>query len=401
MLCRACKKDVKEFFSLGAMPLVNSFFKKEDLQLEKKYNLAVGFCKNCFLAQLTETVPPEELFRHYLYFSSVSSSFLKHCEKTASFLVSRFKLGEESLVLEIASNDGALLRYFKKLGVGILGVDPARNIAEIANKNGLKTLPEFFNSDLAQKLSKEGTRADLIYGANVLAHVPEINDFVSGVRIALKPRGTAIFEFPYIAGLFENKFDTIYHEHVFYYSLIALRNLFNNADLEIYDVDMTPMQGGSLRIYASRPGTFPISDSVKNLIKKELLNRYDAEATYHKLGDNIAKSKEEITALLKDLKNKGKSVAAYGAPAKGVILLNYFGIKNYLDFVVDKSSAKQGLYMPGTRMLIYPTEKIYEAKPDYLLVLCWNIADEVVSEFKDYMKCGGKFIIPIPHTKIV
>jgi len=385
------------------MPLVNSFLKKEEIPYEEKFDLSVGFCPNCYLVQLIKNVCPEKLFRDYIYFSSTSKYFLEHCQKTANYLTKKLELNHQSLVLEIASNDGALLQYFKKFGIQILGVEPAKNIAEVANKKGLRTIPEFFNYDFAKKLVEEQKiQADLIYGANVLAHVPEIVDFVKGVKIALKPKSTAIFEFPYIGGIMENKFDTIYHEHVFYYSLLALRNLFKKADLEIYDVEMIPVQGGSLRIFISQQGNFPISQNIKSLINQEMKDGFDKIETYQKINENVGKIKNNLLFLLKKIKNKGKTIAAYSAPAKGNILLNYFGInKNYLDFIVDKSKEKQGLYTPGTHLLVYPPEKIFEEKPDYLLILCWNIAEEVKEQLKDYYDAGGKFIIPIPNIKII
>jgi len=384
------------------MPLVNAFLKKEEISFEEKYDLSVGFCPNCYLVQLINTVSPGKLFRNYIYFSSTSKSFLEHCKKTADYLAKKLGLNSQSLVLEIASNDGAQLQYFKELGIQILGIDPAENIAKVANEKGIKTIPEFFNFSFAKKLKKEGVSADLVFGANVLAHVPEIVDFVKGVKEVLKPKGTAVFEFPYIKGLMEKKFDTIYHEHVFYYSLLALRNLFQKANLEIYDVEITPMQGGSLRIFVSHPGNFKISKNIEGLINQEIKEGFDKLETYQKLNENVLKLKEDLLNLLKTLKSQGKKIAAYSAPAKGNVLLNYFGIgKNYLEFIVDKSEAKQGLYTPGTHLLVYPLEKIYQEKPDYLLVLCWNIADEVIEQLKDYHDAGGKFIIPIPDIKII
>jgi len=403
MNCRNCNSQIIDFFSLGDMPLVNSFLKKEEILNEKKYDLSVGFCPKCYLVQLMKTVSPEELFSNYLYFSSVSKLFLEHCKEIADYLTNRLKLKPQDLVLEIASNDGAQLQYFKQLGIQILGVDPAQNIAKVANEKGIPTIPEFFNYNFSKRLKEEkNIQADLVFGANVLAHVPEIVDFVKGVKEILKPKGTAVFEFPYLKGLMENKFDTIYHEHVFYYSLIALRNLFKTADLEIYDVEMTSMQGGSLLIFISQKNSFSISEKVKNLVEQELENGFDKIETYQKIGENVLKLKNNIIGLLEQLKKDGKKIAAYSAPAKGNILLNYFGINNnYLDFIVDKAEAKQGLYTPGTHLLVYPVSKIYEEKPDYLLVLCWNIADEIVIQLKDYHQDGGKFIIPIPEVKIV
>lgn len=405
MNCRNCNTQIIEFFSLGQMPLVNSFLKKEEITIEKKYDLSVGFCPKCFLVQLINTLSPEELFKDYIYFSSTSKSFLEHCEKIADELTARFNLNKKSLVLEIASNDGAQLQYFKKLGIPVLGVDPAKNIAEVANKKGIPTIAEFFNYEFTKKLKKErNIQADLVFGANVLAHVPEIVDFAKGVKEILTPKGTAIFEFPYLRGLIENKFDTIYHEHVFYYSLIALINVFKNAGLEIYDVEITHVQGGSLRIFISHLNNFPVSDNVKNLVTQEIKDGFDKIETYQTMNENISRLKKDIVSLLQKLKNEGKKIAAYSAPAKGNILLNYFKInENYLDFIVDKSKEKQGFYTPGTHMLVYPLEKIYEAKPDYLLILCWNIAEEIINmeELKAYRKNGGKFIIPIPEIRIL
>lgn len=404
MKCRICNSKAVKFFSLGQMPLVNSFLKKEEISKEEKFELSVSFCPKCFLVQLTNTVPPERLFRDYIYFSSTSKSFLEHCKKTAEKFVKKFRLNSDSLILEIASNDGAQLQYFKNLGTKILGVDPAQNIAKVANQKGISTLPEFFNQNLAKKLKGKGIHADLVLGANVLAHVPEIVDFVKGVKIILKSKGTAVFEFPYLQGLMENKFDTIYHEHVFYYSLLSLRNLFKKADLEIYDVAKTEMQGGSLQIFVSHIGKFKTTNRVKKLVDWENKKGFSKIKTYEKINRDVSDLKKEIISLLKNLKKKGKKIGAYSAPAKGNILLNYFGIGgNYLDFIVDKSDTKQGTYTPGTHLLVHDLKKINEEKPDYLLVLCWNIADEIIhmTELKEFRKNGGKFIIPIPKIKII
>lgn len=398
MNCRACESKLTQFFSLGQMPLVNSFLRLEDISTEEKFDLSLGFCSTCYLVQLINTVAPERLFRDYIYFSSTSKFFLNHCLDLARELTDRLHLGADSLVIEIASNDGSQLQCFQDLKVPVLGIDPARNIAEVANQKGIPTLPEFFNSELARQLKEEkNISADLIFGANVLAHVPEIIDFARGVKTILKPSGTAVFEFPYLKGLVEKKFDTIYHEHVFYYSLITLQNLFKSVGLEVYDVELTPMQGGSLKIFISHQDAFVITDNIKNLVAEELTAGFDQLATYQKIDQEVASLKTELISLLERLKSEGKTIAAYGAAAKGNVLLNYFGISdNYLDFIVDKSEAKQGFYTPGTHLLVCPPEKIAEAKPDYLLVLCWNIADEVVEQLKDYHQQGGKFIVPVP-----
>jgi len=403
MKCRACNSTTIKFLSLGQMPLVNSFLKREDVSNEKKFDLSISFCPVCYLVQLVNTVPPNKLFRKYIYFSSTSKFFLKHCQDTATQLTKKLNLNSESLVLEIASNDGAQLQFFKKLGIKVLGIDPARNIAKVANKKNIPTICEFFNCKFAKKLKEDkNIQADLIFGANVLAHVPKIVDFVKGIKIILKQKGTAVFEFPYIKGLMEKKFDTIYHEHVFYYSLITLKKLFSQVDLEIYDVEMTPAQGGSLKIFISHPGVYKISANIKNLTAQEIKAGFNKIETYQKIGNKIQSLKKELTLLLNKLKNENKKIVAYSAPAKGNILLNYFEInENYLDFIVDKSEAKQGLYTPGTHLLVHSPEKINTDKPDYLLILCWNIADEIIKQLKVYHNAGGKFIIPIPNIKIL
>ncbi len=403
MNCRSCDHAITPFFSLGDMPLVNSFLSEGDIENEKKYDLTVCFCPECFLVQLLNIVPPEELFSHYLYFSSTSASFLTHCKLTADSLAERFSLSKASLVMEIASNDGAQLQYFQQLGIPVLGVDPAKNIAEIANANGIPTLPEFFTNDFARTYLAEGKqKPDLIFGANVLAHVPEINDFLAGVKQILATNGTAVFEFPYLKGLLDNKFDTIYHEHVFYYSLSALVNVFKHAGLEIYDVEQTQTQGGSLRIFAAAPSLFEHTTAYTELLAEEKAAGFTKIETYQHMNERVAALKQDIIDFLNRVKAEGKSVAAYSAPAKGNILLNFFGIgTEYLDFIVDKAESKQGLYTPGTHLKVYPPEKVLEDQPDYLVVLCWNIADEVMDQLHEYKERGGTFVIPIPTLKIV
>lgn len=400
--CRVCRSKIIPFFSLGKIPLVNFFLKKEDFEKEKKFDLIIAFCKKCYLVQLTKTIPPEILYRNYIYFSSTSKTILEHSKKTAVYLIKRLKLTTQHLVIEIASNDGVFLQFFKRLGIQILGIDPAKNIAGVANKKGIPTIVEFFNYSLAKKILKKSMHADLIYGANILAHVPNIVNFAKGVSILLNKKGTAVFEFPYLKGLLENKFDTIYHEHVFYYSLIALQNLFRRAELKIYDVEIVPMQGGSLRIFISHPGIFAISPRVAKLEGKEIGKKFDKLETYQAINRRIRKLKDNMRTLLMKIKSQHKTVAAYSAPAKGLVLLNYFGIgNNYLEFIVDKAKEKQGLYTPGVHMPVYPIEKINEEQPDYVLILCWNIADEVMELLTDYKKKGGKFIIPIPKVKVI
>lgn len=403
MNCRSCQSNIAPFFSLGDMPLVNSFLKEDEVSTEQQFDLTVGFCENCYLVQLLHTVAPEILFSHYLYFSSTSASFLEHCKATAQEITQRFKLSKTSLVMEIASNDGAQLQYFQQLNVSVIGVDPAKNIAKVANDKGIPTLAEFFNLEFARNYVKNAKqKPDIIFGANVLAHAPEIDDFLLGVKHILKSGGTAIFEFPYLKGLFENKFDTIYHEHVFYYSLIAIVNIFKHAGLQVYDVEQTPTQGGSLRIFASHPGSFEDSDRLHDLAKIEHDDGYDLLQTYQSIDKRVKKLKTKLISFLDSIKSEGKRMAAYSAPAKGNILLNYFGIgPQYLDFIVDRAEGKQGLYTPGTHLLVKPVSEVLQQQLDYLLVLCWNIADEVVEQLSEYKKRGGKFIIPIPKLKVL
>ncbi|MFH1833011.1 MAG: class I SAM-dependent methyltransferase [Candidatus Levyibacteriota bacterium] len=353
------------------------------------------------MVQLIKTVDPKDLFTNYLYFSSVTKSIVDHSKKTSACFIDRFKLNHCNLVLEIGSNDGVNLQFYKEKGMNVLGIDPAKNIAEIANKKGIKTIPEFFNLELAKKLSSQGLKADLIYGANVFAHVPNIVDFVKGVKTILKDNGTCVFEFPYLKGLLENKFDTIYHEHVFYYSLIALKNLFNKVDLGIYDVEQIPMQGGSLRIFISHKKRFNVSQNVKKLQEKEIKEKYNKLERYMKMAEDVNNLKKETIKFLKDLKSKNKSIAGYGAPAKGIILLNFFKISRYLNYIVDKSPVKQNKYVPGIHFLIYSPSKIRQEIPDYLFIFPWNIKSEILSEYSWFKKQGGKFIIPIPRLQVI
>ena len=398
--CRACQQYIIPFFSLGKMPLVNSFLRKRDIPHEEEFDLTVGFCPNCYLVQLMHAVDPEIMFRKYLYFSSATRTIVSHSNSTAVHLIDKLQLNSRAFVIEVGSNDGVQLKAFKDYGIDVLGVDPARNIAKVANACGIRTISEFFNLSLATRLDKDQVHADLLYGANVFAHIPHIIDFISGVKLILKPHGSAVFEFPHLVGLFENKFDTIYHEHVFYYSALAVRNLVQRVGLELYDVEHIPMQGGSLRVYICHKGMFKQSKTLVELLKQEKERGFEHIRTYQTIRTNVEKLKKDLISLLKGLCSQKKHIAAYGAPAKGMILLNYFKMKRYLDFIVDKSVDKQGLYTPGSHMKIYPVDKVKELKPEYLLVLCWNIIDEVMSDLEDYRKTGGKFIQPVPRITV-
>jgi len=395
MKCRNCNKKIIKFLSLGKLPLGNGFLKKKEIVSERKYDLSVGFCPDCYLVQLIKVVPPEKLYKKMFYFPSNFETILKESKGIANHLLNRLKLNPKSTVLDIGCSDGYQLQFFKEFGLKILGIDPAANMARAAVKKNIPIITDFFDYELAEKLSREQKfNADLIISTHLLNHIIEIKDFLRGVKLLLKPKGTALFKF-----FMQRELDIINHEHVFYFSFLSLKNVLRNVNLEMYDAEI---KKGALSIFISHRGAFPVSENVRRFTDQEIQEGFDKLETYQKLGENEMKTKKKLVALLEKFKNQGKRIAAYSAPEKGNILLNYCGIgKNYLDFIVDKSELKQGLYTPGTHLLVYPPEKIYQEKPDYLLILCWNIAGEVIEQLKDYHDAGGKFIIPIPKIKII
>ncbi|MCT7987731.1 class I SAM-dependent methyltransferase [Laspinema olomoucense] len=406
--CRSCGKTGLELIlSLGETPLANRLLTADQLrEPEPKYPLDLAFCPHCTLVQITETVSPEQLFREYVYFSSFSDTVLENAKNIANRLIGDRDLSGDSLVVEIASNDGYLLQNYHQQGIPVLGIEPAVNIATIAqNQRGIPTLSEFFGETLAQELKQQGKQADLIHANNVLAHVPDLNGFVAGINILLKEQGTAVIEVPYLKELIDRvEFDTIYHEHLCYFSLTALDSLFQRQGLEIVAVEELPIHGGSLRIFVQKEsrGLKGRSAQVLDLLEAEKKWGVNQLDFYQGFRQKVEDLRQNLLNLLAELKNKNQQIAVYGASAKGSTLLNYFGIdKNLLDFVVDRSKIKQGRYTPGTHLPIYPPEKLLEVMPDYVLLLTWNFADEILQQQAEYRQLGGHFILPIPEVKIL
>jgi SAM-dependent methyltransferase len=403
--CRSCgSTDAAMILDLGLQPLANNLLTPADLaKPEPKFPLRLAVCKSCWLLQITDLVPPVELFSEYLYFSSFSDLMLRHAREAAESYIVEFGLNSQSLVVEIASNDGYLLQNFVKAKVPCLGIEPASNIAKVAREKGIETLEEFFGGDIATKLSVANRQADLILGNNVFAHAPDTNDFVAGLKKLLKPEGRIALEFPYGVEFIEhNEFDTIYHEHVFYFTLTALQPLFARHGLTIFRVERLPIHGGSLRLFAGHAGAHAVEASVAKLLAEEKQKGVDSLTGYEGFASQVHAVKKELAELLAKLKKEGKRVAAYGASAKGSTLLNFFSVgAGDLDFVVDRSTYKQGRLTPGTHLPILPPEELLKRQPDYTLLLTWNFADEILAQQKAYRDAGGKFIIPIPKVKIV
>jgi SAM-dependent methyltransferase len=402
--CRSCgSADLHAVLSLGSTPLANSLLTEEQLdQPEPRFPLDLVLCRNCTLVQITETVPPEILFRDYLYFSSFSDTMLAHAEELATRVVASRKLGADSLVIEAASNDGYLLAFYLSLGVPVLGIEPARNIAAVAEERGVPTIAEFFDATLATRLAGEGRRADVFHGHNVLAHVADLNGFVEGISTVLADDGVAVIEAPYVKDMIDRcEFDTIYHEHLCYYSLTALEALFNRHGLAVADVVRVAIHGGSLRVFVERAGVTP-TEAVTALLAEEAVWGVGEPDLYDAFALRVTELGTELDALLAGLKANGASIAAYGAAAKGSTLLNVFGIgAGTLDYVVDRSTVKVGRYMPGVHLRIYPPERLLTEMPDYLLLLAWNLADEIVAQQDEYRRRGGRFIVPVPVPEVI
>jgi SAM-dependent methyltransferase len=404
--CRFCSAPLTvSFCDLGMSPLSNSYVKAADAhRMEPFYPLHAFVCGECFLVQLEEFESPEKIFGDYAYFSSYSESWLDHAKRYAEHMTGLLHLGRDSLVVEIASNDGYLLQYFKAAGIPVLGIEPARNVAKAAVARGIPTVTEFFGTALAERLAREGKQADIVLGNNVFAHVPALNDFAAGFAKVLKPDGVLTLEFPHLLNLMrENQFDTIYHEHFSYFSFATARRVLEHHGLRVFDVEQLPTHGGSLRVYACHAaGGRKEAARVAGLEGEEWSAGLGKIETYHAFAEQVKATKRRILDFLIKAKNEGKTVVGYGAPAKGNTLLNYCGIRSdFLEFTVDRSPHKQGTLLPGTRIPVCAPERIFETKPDYVLILPWNLNDEIREQMAGIRDWGGRFVVPIPDVAVL
>lgn len=405
--CRFCATQLQHtFVDLGMSPLCESYrtFKQMN-EMEPFYPLHVYVCSNCFLVQLLEYVKPDSIFTEYAYFSSYSDSWLAHARRYVEMVVERFKISSRGHVVEIASNDGYLLQYFVERGIPVLGIEPAANVAEVAAKKGIPTVVRFFGEEAARDLAAQGKCADLLLGNNVLAHVPDLNDFVKGLKILLAPTGVITMEFPHLMRLMEgNQFDTIYHEHFSYLSLLTVDRVFMAHGMKIFDVEELPTHGGSIRIYARHAECtiHVISSRVADLIQRENSSGFGSLDHYLDFANQVTATKHRLLECLIQAKREGKSIAGYGAPGKGNTLLNYCGIRtDFLDYTVDRNPYKHGKYLPGTGIPIFPPDRINQTKPDYILILPWNLKDEIIAQLAYVREWGGQFLVPIPQVEVI
>lgn len=402
--CRSCgSKQLEVVLDLGLSAIADGLLTEQQLgSQEPRYPLQLAFCHQCSLAQINYTVPPAELFgNEYPYFSSVSDALQVHTRANVLEIIERRKLGPEHRVIELASNDGYLLKHYQQAGIQVLGIDPAEPPAKAAQKIGVETLIDFFTLDLAKQLAAKSISADVIHGNNVLAHVADTNGFVAGIKTLLKPTGMAVLEFPYVRDLIDHcEFDTIYHQHLCYFSVGSVDALFRRHGLFLNDVRRIPIHGGSLRLYVEPKEQ--VQDSVKQLLKEEETLGINRASYYRDFSSRVEGLKTKLIAMLKDLKAQGKRMGGYGAPAKGCTLVNYMGIDtSMVPYLVDKNAFKQGRYMPGTRQPIHAPEHLMQDKPDYVLLLPWNFSDEILAQQAQFRAAGGKFIVPIPEPRIV
>jgi SAM-dependent methyltransferase len=404
--CRFCGAPLRQtFVDLGMSPLCESYVSREQLnQMEPLYPLHVYVCAECFLVQLEAYVSAEHIFSDYAYFSSYSDSWIEHTRVYTGQMIERFRLGPQHHVVELASNDGYLLQHFVARGIPVLGVEPAANVAAVAVKKGVPTAVKFFGEQTARELAAEGHRADLMAGNNVLAQVPDLNDFVKGIKILLKPTGVLTLEFPHLMRLMqENQFDTIYHEHFSYFSFLTTCKILAAHGLTTFDVEELPTHGGSLRVYArhAEDGSRPVGERVGALLAREEAAGFARLECYATFGEQVKETKRKLLTFLIKAMREGKSVAGYGAPGKGNTLLNYCGIReDFLDYTVDRSPHKQGKFLPGTHIPIFHPDKIKETKPDYVLILPWNLKAEIMQQNAHIRAWGGRFVVPIPEVTV-
>lgn len=406
MKCRFCDNtNTKLFLNLGEMPLANSFLTGEQLKKikEPRFPLHVFFCEDCGLVQIGHVVPPEDIFGDYIYFSSTSDTIHRHAIYLAQEFKERFSLNKGSSVVEIASNDGCILQYFKELGVRILGVEPAMNVAKVAIANGIETYIDFFNEETAPDIEKKYGKADVILARHVFAHVPEIHGFVRGLKHLLKNGGVVAIEAPYLVDMIEKtEFDTIYHEHLSYLSIRSMTKLFENHGMELFDAEYFNIHGGSLIYFIGNKGLHEVTPAVGKYLTLERKKGFHNIGVYEGFAKRTVLIRTKLMSLLNDLKKQGKTIAGYGAPAKGNTLLNFCGISTeIIDYIVDKSPYKQNLFTPGTHIPVLGPDKLLEHMPDYTLLLAWNFADEILEQQKPYLEKGGRFIVPIPEPKII
>lgn len=403
--CRSCGvAQLEPVIDLGTQPLANNLLRPEDLgKHEPAFPLQVSVCRACWLLQITHIVPPVAMFSDYIYFSSFSDHMLRHAREASLRYIEEKRLDGSSLVIEVASNDGYLLKNFVQAGVPCLGFEPAANIGEVARNIGVDTLCEFFGEQTASRLAGRRGAADLILANNVFAHAPDTNDFVAGLRALLKPDGWAVLEFPYGVEMIDNtEFDTIYHEHVFYFTLTPLVPLFARHGLEIFHVERLAIHGGSLRLFASHRGAEPVRDSVRGLLAMEEERGVSSTSYYERFSECARRVKSELNTFLLEQKAAGKRVAAYGASAKGSTLLNFLGDSaKSLEFIADRSVYKHGKLSPGTHVPIVPAVELAARAPDFALLLAWNFAEEIMRQQRDYLEKGGKFVIPLPSLQIL